>query len=365
MTAFTHIAPIPLAVLMLVAASNTAGATEQCLAYDEPIELGKVSTSRLPETSGLVVSHKNPWVMWVHNDSEGDNRIYALALDGEYLGRWKLHGVSADDCEDIAYGPCADGSDGCLYLGDFGNNEGQREKFQIYRMEEPEFDFGEALDDALNEDLDADQIEKIKFRYPNIDGDDETPDTEAMMVDAEGTIYLFTKSRHGAEVLTLEVPDDLDDRVTARSHGVREDFFRATGADLARSGDHFVVRNLEVAREFTLGEGQGVVDAFLNNTYVTLAVGHEKQGEAIGYTADGRALLTTSERHKEPVYLYECAVLESSGKEDGVGGPSSTGGTAEASEGCSVGPMGEARHPDTFALVGALLLGLTLRRRRG
>ena len=59
----------------------------------------------MDETSGLVVSAKNPDTLWTNNDSGDSARVFAISPTGALRGIYPLDGATALDWEDIAIGP--------------------------------------------------------------------------------------------------------------------------------------------------------------------------------------------------------------------------------------------------------------------
>jgi hypothetical protein len=93
-----------------------------------------VRLNRLPEASGVAASRRTPGVLWAHNDS-GEPLVFALNEQGAVTGRVRVTGARVEDWEDIAVGPCAQGS--CLYIADVGDNSGNRDHVTVYRVPEP------------------------------------------------------------------------------------------------------------------------------------------------------------------------------------------------------------------------------------
>src|SRR5688572_29419145 len=95
---------------------------------------------RLPgvvEASGAAASRRHPGVIWTHNDS-GDPAVFAFDAGGKARGRVTVSGATVTDWEDIALGPCPQGS--CLYIADIGDNDRARKQITIYRVPEPALD---------------------------------------------------------------------------------------------------------------------------------------------------------------------------------------------------------------------------------
>ncbi|MBM3818556.1 MAG: PE-PGRS family protein [Acidimicrobiia bacterium] len=88
----------------------------------------------LPEGSGVAVSRLTPGLLWSHNDS-GRPALIGLDGSGAVKARVAVTGARVVDWEDVAAGPCAQGS--CLYIADIGDNNRVRQRVTIYRVPEP------------------------------------------------------------------------------------------------------------------------------------------------------------------------------------------------------------------------------------
>lgn len=130
----------------------------------------------LQETSGII--HWND-LIWTHNDN-ADEHLYGLhPTTGQIIQRINIPSVINTDWEEISQD--AD----YLYLGDFGNNQGNRTDLKILRIQKSTFLSGTV------------HVDTIQFSYSN--QTDFTPasnstnfDCEAFIV-TEDQIYLFTK----------------------------------------------------------------------------------------------------------------------------------------------------------------------------
>ncbi len=103
---------------------------------------------RIRETSGLVYLDGR---LITHNDS--GNKAYLYEIDtatGKVISRTKIKGADNVDWEDI----CKD--EKYIYIGDFGNNGGDRQDLTIYRIEIKEF--LKHMDGKVSSD-------KIRFKY--------------------------------------------------------------------------------------------------------------------------------------------------------------------------------------------------------
>ncbi|MEO0332433.1 MAG: hypothetical protein AAF223_12225, partial [Bacteroidota bacterium] len=73
--------------------------------FSKPIDQGEVKYSAISEASGIVASRNNPGILWTHNDSGHEPKIYAIDTSGEIAGEWVIAGATNRDWEDIAIGP--------------------------------------------------------------------------------------------------------------------------------------------------------------------------------------------------------------------------------------------------------------------
>lgn len=150
--------------------------------FSEPNLITNID-NQTEETSGLVF-HNNE--LWTHNDSGGDAKLYSIdTITGNVIRTVSINGAENNDWEDI----CKDGL--YLYIGDFGNNSGQRDDLLIYRISLSE------LEDIENTAVNADQI---SFAYnPEIYStkpshrNNTNFDCEAMIA-FEDSLYLFSKN---------------------------------------------------------------------------------------------------------------------------------------------------------------------------
>ena len=118
-------------------AVNNPPTRTACPEFQSGRKLGRVENRDLSEASGLVVSHQNPSVLWSHNDSGGNPRIFAMTETGRDLGFYQLAKVKLEDWEDLAMGPAQEPGQWYLYVGDIGTNTKARHRVSVYRFLEP------------------------------------------------------------------------------------------------------------------------------------------------------------------------------------------------------------------------------------
>lgn len=83
-------------------------------------------SKKINETSGLIFWDNN---IWTFNDSGGEAEIYKIdSATGEILQTVRLNNAKNTDWEDITH------DENYIYIGDFGNNMGNRKDLRIYKI---------------------------------------------------------------------------------------------------------------------------------------------------------------------------------------------------------------------------------------
>lgn len=278
--------------------------------YDPPDTVGLVADDDLAEASGIVASPVHPGVLWLHNDSGDEARLFAMSTSGAALGELALAGIVADDFEDLAAAPCPDLVSACLYVCDCGDNALERDEIIVYAVREPDV----APDRPLADGAAADQIWRFALEVPggpaNIEAFVVTPDATAMI--------FFEKERDEARVLRLPAPWNPSERVALelanRITAPGIDIGGAgviTGADLHPSGERVLLRTYIGAFEARIdptGAGAAGVDGA---DYIEVfRPGDELQGEAIAYDEQGTGIWTVSESPdrtpNQPLHHADC-----------------------------------------------------------
>lgn len=128
---------IPLRTLVLTAAvmasmtSTAATAAEG----DPPARtvVSRIADGRILESSGLAVSVKHRNLVYTMNDSKNRAAVYAVQVStGRVVGQVDLEQFDLEDPESIAVDP-----QGRLWLGDLGDNDGERDDASILVFDEP------------------------------------------------------------------------------------------------------------------------------------------------------------------------------------------------------------------------------------
>jgi len=127
-------APMFLCVLTACGAESGDAASKPQEVADDVLLIGKIQHRAITESSGIVVSRKNPELFWTHNDGGGKRQVlYAMTRTGQHVAEFRVTGALLEDWEDIA----AD-AEGHLFLGDVGNNDAKRTSIAVYQVDEPD-----------------------------------------------------------------------------------------------------------------------------------------------------------------------------------------------------------------------------------
>lgn len=288
------------------AVPTRAGATSTSASdsskYRNPKKIASLKDLAVKESSGIVASRTTPGLYWTHNDSGDGPFLYAFDERGRSRGVWKVNGAKARDWEAIAAGPGPDSTTNYLYIGDIGDNGVRRPEIIIYRVVEPTIASGDELS-TRRKPLATQTTEIIRLRYP-----DGPHDAEALMVHPRsGNLYVVTKQVFGdPHIYEAEPPLASGDAVTLRHLGQLNvpSFFGGIITDGAISPDGMRVVLCDYLRGYELVLGNSAIgfNAIWKQPFTTIDLGSRKQGEAITYRLDSRALLATSEGAPAPLW---------------------------------------------------------------
>ena len=259
---------------------------------------GTVASSSLAEISGIAASRRTAGVFWVHNDSGDTARVFAIGADGRDLGEFALSGATAVDWEDIAAGPGPVSGVAYLYLADIGDNAKARASVQVYRVREPSVNPSVAPGPAQT----LGGVATLTFTYP-----DGPHDAEALVVDpTTGELFVVTKDLVGGVAQVFRAPANLAGGTTTALTQVATVSLGlgrgVTGADVTPNGDVVALRTYVSVVLFPRPSGQSLGQAFSRASCAGAAPAFgsgtpasEPQGEALGFTRDGRGYVTVSE----------------------------------------------------------------------
>ena len=263
---------------------------------------GHLRIKEMDEISGIAVSGIRKDVYYIHNDSGDTSRFFAISPDGTIKNVIYFKGdpsqpLGAVDCEDIAVGIGPDKNKSYVYLGDIGDNGAVRKYITIYRFEEKQ----NWAKDSLIKNA---EVVPVHYKYP-----DGPKDAESLMIDPiEKLIYIVSKRSDSVTVYTTPLKFKANDTLVLSKkcklyfNGFRP-FKWITAGDISRDGQQILLKSYEKVYYWKRSNNEPVWKTMLK-TPTELPYKPEKQGEAIGFTLDGKGYYTTSEGAFAPIYYY-------------------------------------------------------------
>ena len=287
---------IPFVVLIFIGAF-----AKHRLIDNKRLPEGLLRDKVMDEISGISASGIHPDVYYVHNDSGDTSRFFAITADGKLLTTiyYKADGTTNGvyDCEDIAVGPGPVKGKSYVYLGDIGDNAASRKYVTINRVEERK---------TWDKDSIANVVQTpLYVKYPH-----GPRDAEAMMIDPiEKLLCIVTKRFDSVEVYTTPLNFKARDTVTLTFRvrlffkGIKP-FKWITAGDISKNGQQILLKSYEKVYYWDRKPGEHIWQT-MKRAPIEPSYKQEKQGEAIGFTPDGKGYYTTSEGVYSPIYFYE------------------------------------------------------------
>jgi hypothetical protein len=180
------------------------------------------------ETSGLAIVNGN---FITHNDRGHTNELFVFDTEtGLVTNTFEVLGAENEDWEDLAQ------NEDFLFVGDIGNNPGDRQNLRIYMVDLDEFDF----------QLESGTVPlsgTIKFNYPEqetfVAGNRHNWDCEALIY-RDGYLYLFMKHRTDALSNLYRIPASAGN-YQAEWLAYFNAGHRITGADISPNGNQIAL----------------------------------------------------------------------------------------------------------------------------
>ncbi len=283
-------------------ARETAAANTQVHpSYLPPKRIAELKDRAIRESSGIAASRTTRGSYWTINDSGDGPFVYAFDETGQRQGVWRVTGARARDWESVAAGPGPEAGKKYLYAGDIGDNDERRKEITVYRFAEPTITRADAQSTKAKPSVTA-PAETLSLRYP-----DGGHDAETLMVHpVTGNIYVVTKVAFGnphvyvaaasastTETSTLKHLGEI--QIPSMLGGI------ITDGAIAPDGSRVVLCDYLFGYEFVLGKGSTEFDSIWKQVPAVIQLGERRQGEAVTYRLDGRALLATSEGLPTPL----------------------------------------------------------------
>jgi hypothetical protein len=272
--------------------------------------LAHLEDQAVMESSGVAASHRNPGILWTHNDSGDSAMVYAFDRAGKSHGRWEFTGAKSRDWEDIAVGPGPSAGRSYLYAADIGDNGMNRPEIVVYRVEEPLV--GKK---ACRKGCQTEPAASLRLHYP-----DRPHNAEALLVhpgtgdlfivtkanrqDLETRVYVVRAKQWAAQPVTLTLLTTLD---------IPEPMFRSmvggiTGGDISPDGRRIVLCDYFRMYEAEL-PAKEQFDEIWRQPFRSAGIGLS-QTEGICYSADGKSILSTAEGSPCPLLEMPLTTLQ-------------------------------------------------------
>jgi hypothetical protein len=276
-------------------------------------QVGTIAAPVIKEASGLAASRQHPGVLWTHNDSGGENVVYAITISGTLLGTYSFGSGSIWDTEDIAIGPGPTPGVDYIYWADIGDNGNERTSIVVKRAPEPSVDLNQSPVTVTLSGVDL-----IKLQYPTGAHAPSEKDAETMFVDSvKRDIYVVTKRGVPNKVYRASYPQSTGSTTTLEWVADLPPEFNGTpgswdggptGGDMSPDGSLLVIRQYSwktpAAAVWYRPAGSNVASVFAGQ-YCAVVLQADGAGEAIGWDPDGLGFYTTEdETANAPIRYY-------------------------------------------------------------
>ncbi|KQT16050.1 hypothetical protein ASG31_13820 [Chryseobacterium sp. Leaf404] len=251
---------------------------------------------KLKEVSGIALSQDQKTI-WAIEDAGNKNVVYGLDLKGNLITDVLVENADNNDWEDITKDKT-----GNIYIGDFGNNENDRQNLSIIKLD---------LKDSSQKSTQV--IQTTKFHY---EGQTEFPpkksnllyDCEAF-VEKDSSFYLFTKNRSkgfDGTFLVFQIPNkegDFEAKLIGKlklEGGYNDAAITSASINSKNQIVLLTHKNIHVLSGFT-------PDNFNSAKIEKISLNHNSQKEAVVFL-DDKTLLIADEKDKNEggnVYRFE------------------------------------------------------------
>ncbi|KAK7090470.1 uncharacterized protein [Littorina saxatilis] len=259
--------------------------------------LGKVSSSKVNENSGLAASRVHSGVMYGLNDNGDSSHIFALdPVTGSLRATLEIRSAQNYDWEDLCVGTCGQDIQGtCIYIGDIGDHGGDGAKNIIYKVKEPE---------VISHDASLPVLNVYKFTW----GED---DAESLMLDPDGDLYVISKV-HGGRAVFAKLPRagwgsnypvtiPLENTAILRIHTDHND---PQGADISPDGTELLVKTEDEVLYYPVPNRNYVEVVGHQQPHVVSTYVRRSSGESVAWNAAGTGFYTLPEGRHQTFHFY-------------------------------------------------------------
>jgi len=270
--------------------------TLSCSQTQENFRILSSLPKEIKEASACEISKVSP-LIWTIEDSHNQNILFGFNEKGDLIKKIPITNVENNDWEDLT-----SDDEGNIYIGDFGNNDNDRQNLAIYKINAADLSKDEAKAESV-----------IQFYYP--EQTEFPPKKKDRIFDVESffiynnKFYLFTKNRSskfdGTTVL-YEVENSPAQKLPAKKIGsfVTCDQFNhcaVTSADISPNKDKVAILSSDKVWIFTNWKGNN----FFSGKSEKIELNHHTQKEGLCFKDEKTILITDEGEKKFNGNLYE------------------------------------------------------------
>ena len=263
--------------------------------FRQPVLISDLANN-VKETSGLATLGE---YLLTHNDKGNSNDLFLLnKSNGNLIKKIEVINAVNNDWEDLAQ------NEDYIFIGDMGNNDGDRQDLGIYKIAKADFDNGNANSVEI--------IEKIEFYYPeqsNFESNkDHNFDCEAIVYH-NNHLYLFTKHRADKRTNLYKIKASATGgKQKAQLINSFEVGGKITGADISDDGKKIVLLGYVKKADCFLWVLEDFInDNFLSGKKTKFTLGAYKvlgQTEGIVFNSENSVLISSEKKKEIPPRLY-------------------------------------------------------------
>lgn len=273
--------------------------------FEEGISRAVFYNGEMMETSGLAGSIWNKRLLWTHNDSGDEARVFLIDNTGNFKTTVRFENATNRDWKDMAIGVGPEESKSYLYVGDIGDNNSVHQYKYVYRIEEPVIDANKTTGTLIS------KVDVIKFQYP-----DGMRDAEALLLDPfTRDLYIISKRERKVNVYKISYPQSTTELITAELVLSQREFEPTVKGDTSTTGIEVLIKGYHanyyhqiVGAAISIDGSEVLVKSYSSVCYwkresgeelatllqrppIILPYTPEPQGEAITFDNEGKGYL--------------------------------------------------------------------------
>ena len=261
----------------------------------QKIEVVTALPNEIKESSACEISKASDLV-WTIEDQGNENLLFGFNKNGELIRKIRITNVENNDWEDLS-----SDDQGNLYIGDFGNNDNERQNLAIYKINAA---------DLNKEEVEASEI--VQFYYPEQKDfppkkKDKVFDVESFLV-FKNQFYLFTKNRSSdfdGTTSIYRVENNSQTKLPAKKLSefvTCDNFNHCAVTSAAISPDKKKVALLSSDKVWIFTDFKG--DDFFSGNAKTIELENFTQKEGLCFETNESVLITDEAEKKGESFLY-------------------------------------------------------------